>query len=391
MLRRWFGLAVLVFAVFAFACPRVARADVSTAHSVSVAVLAFDSDDAEDQAEAITGALRSRIRASQGWSLVETTQSLGMLTAALRCPAKPISAECEQRIADQLKTERYIYGYVSKGPKAGQVTAEVHLYQKNKPDSIQRESFSDNLKDQNDEFLRSVAGRLLDALGGAAVGTIVVRAGSENGEVVIDGAKHIPLKDGTARLDVSPGGHSVEIAVTGRPSSKRNVLITAGKETVVHLHNNPQEETPKADKPFPVRKVIGGGLIALGLTAGIVSLVSISSYGDAQDKGKALQASTNPQDAKLPPGKTANDVCGKSGGLDAREAICRANDDANRNSTVAWVAGGLGGALVLAGVYFLVFDNHDKEAATKAASAKKRQLLPSFSPNGGSVLFSQTF
>src|SRR3712207_8186527 len=49
--------------------------------ALPISVLTFDSDDAEEQAEGLTVALRSRIAHSQGWSLVETSQSLGMLAA----------------------------------------------------------------------------------------------------------------------------------------------------------------------------------------------------------------------------------------------------------------------------------------------------------------------
>src|SRR5262249_20167997 len=104
MLRRWVAFAVVLCAVVMM-IPRTARADNSGGNRAAVAVLALDSDDAEENADALTGALRSKIRNSQGWSLVDTTQTLGMLTAALRCPGKPIPAECEQRIAEQLKTD----------------------------------------------------------------------------------------------------------------------------------------------------------------------------------------------------------------------------------------------------------------------------------------------
>lgn len=391
MLRRWLALVLTVFAVVL--SPRSARADESTAHSVAVAVLALDSDDAEEQADALTGALRSRIRASQGWSLVETSQSLGMLTAALRCPMKPISAECEQRIADQIKSERYIFGYVTKGPQAGQVTAEVHLYQKSKPDTVIRESYADNLKDQNDDTLRKIAQRVLDRLGGNAVGTIVVRMGSENGEVVVDGDKRVPLQNGTARLDLAPGGHSVEVAVAGQAPQKRNVLVTAGKETVVDLAlaTTGAAEAPAAEKSFPTRKVVGGGLMLVGVAAGAVAIVSALAYGDALDKGETLQASTNPIDAKLPPGKTADDVCGKQGGLSKSEAICQANADANRTSTVAWATGIGGGLFLLAGAYFLFTDGGDSEKAPAAAAKKKTRLVPTLGQGSGGLLLSGSF
>ena len=368
MPRRWLALVLTVLAVVL--SPRGARADQSTAHSVSVAVLALDSDDAEEQADALTGALRSRIRAAQGWSLVETSQSLGMLTAALRCATKPISAECEQRIAEQIKSERYIFGYVTKGPQAGQVTAEIHLYQKSKPDTVIREAYADNLKDQNDDTLRKIAQRVLDRLGGSAVGTIIVRMGNENGEVVIDGDKRVPLENGTARIELSPGGHS------------------AGKETVVDLAlaSTGPTEPVKSDKPFPTRKVVGGGLMLGGAAAGAIAVISALAYGDALDKGETIQASTNPQDAKLPAGKKADDVCGKS--LASNEAICKANADANSASTVAWVTGIGGGVLLLAGAYFLLTDGGDQE---KAAAKNKTRLVPSVGQSSGGLILTGSF
>ena len=147
-------LVLLVLTVLAL--PRIARADQPGAHTVPVAVLAFDSEDSEEQADAVTGAVRSRVRAAPGWSLIETTQSLGMLTAAMKCPTRP-PPECQQKIAEQIRTERYIWGFVMKGPTQGQVTAEIHLYQKGKADTVLKESNADNLKDSNDDTLRKIA------------------------------------------------------------------------------------------------------------------------------------------------------------------------------------------------------------------------------------------
>src|SRR5262249_43586159 len=113
MKARWL-LALLGLVIAMVVGPRRAAADASTAHSVPVAVITFDSDDADEQAEALTGALRSRIRASHGWSLADAPQSLGMLTAALRCPGKPLTAECQAKVADQIKAERFVFGYVSR-------------------------------------------------------------------------------------------------------------------------------------------------------------------------------------------------------------------------------------------------------------------------------------
>src|ERR1700679_3939873 len=84
---------------------RPARAQLARPQGIHV--LDIDSDDADDQAEALTGALRSRVRAAPGWLLLDATQSLSMLTAALRCPQHP-DAACLQRIGDQLKSDRFL-------------------------------------------------------------------------------------------------------------------------------------------------------------------------------------------------------------------------------------------------------------------------------------------
>jgi hypothetical protein len=358
------GLIVLV--------AKPARADVSTAHSVAVAVLAFDSDDAEEQADALTGALRSRVRASQGWSLIETTQSLGMLTAALRCPGKPIPADCEQRIADQIKTERFIFGYVTRGPQPNTVTAEVHLYQRSRPDTVMKESYADNLRDQNDDSLRKIAQKLLDRLGSNAVGIVVVKG--SGGEVVIDGDKRVPLSNGTARIELAPGSHSVELALSDKSSQKRNVLVTAGKETLVDLSlsGTAPAEAPRGPSTFPTRKVVGGALAVLGVGAAVFSVVNVLAYQDDQDHGDALQASTNPAIRKLPAGKKADDVCGTPEFPDVSD-ICIANDDAKRHSAIAIASGAAGAALIGVGAYLFFADPGERE---KKSGAPK--LRPTF-------------
>lgn len=378
MLCRWLAPLLVVLAIVFQA--RVARADQSTAHSVSVAVLTFDSDDAEEQADALTGALRSRVRASQGWSLVETSQSLGMLTAALRCSGKPMPPDCAQRIGEQIKSERYIFGYVTKGPQNGQVTAEVHLYQKNKPEAVVRESYADNLKDQNDDTLRKLAQHMLDRLAGSALGALVVRMGTENGEVVVDGEKHIPLQNGVARLELSPGGHSVEVVAGGQPAQKRNVLVTAGKETIVEVTLGPgavPEAPPTESKPFPVKKVVGGVAMAIGVGLGAFAVERLLAYEDKKDELAARNL--RPEDFLKTDGEV--DVCdarlAKSGQVD--EAACKSSKDAKAASTASIIAAAGGGIFLLGGAYlfFLSGDSNTKSSTTG------KTLMPRIAPTMG--------
>lgn len=360
-MARWLSLVMLAASCLLVSLvARTARADQPGPHTVPVAVVTFDSDDAEEQADALTGALRSRIRASQGWSLIETTQSLGMLTAALKCPARPLTAECQQKIADQIKADRYLWGYVAKA-SAGQVNAEVHLYQKGKPDTVVKESYADTLKDANDDSLRKIAQRIVDRLGGTALGVVVVHAGELSGEVVVDGEKRVPLQHGSARIEVAAGGHSIEIAAAGAPPSKRNVLVTAGRDTVLDMAVT--KPTPQApEKPFPTRKVIGGIALGGGVVLGALSVQQLLLYNDLQDRGKEL-AKVVPKDEK---------PCDPNG----NKEFC---DTDKKSKTASALAIGFGAASVVAlgvGVVFLFTGGDTSEKTEAKAPKSKTRIVP---------------
>ncbi|MDB4946019.1 MAG: hypothetical protein JWP97_5553 [Labilithrix sp.] len=385
MLSRCARLALLLSSILSVLCvaffPRAARADQPGAHTVPVAVLAFDSDDSEDQAEAITGAIRSRVRAAQGWSLIETNQSLGMLTAAFKCPTRP-TPECQQKIADQIKAERYIYGYVTKGPLANQVTAEVHLFQRGKPEApIIKEPYADNLRDPNDDTLRKIAARIVERLGGASLGVIVVRSSEPTGEVIVDGEKHVPLDKGAARIELSAGSHSVELSVVGGAGSRRNVLVVAGRDTVVELTATAAPtRTPgtTAETRGNGRKVAGGVTMGAGVVLGAVAVIELVRYLGLQDDGDARAAEldkNNPQD----------------GTKECREYDPRCKQ-INRDSKVAsGLAIGLGaGGAVAVGVGAYLFFT-DPGGSEKATARNKTRLVPSVGPGSGTLTVLGTF
>ena len=57
---------------------------------------------------------------------------------------------------------------MAKAP-GSQVSAEIHLWARGRPDAMAKETYSDNLRDQNDETLRRIATRILDKIGGNAL------------------------------------------------------------------------------------------------------------------------------------------------------------------------------------------------------------------------------
>src|ERR1700679_4037287 len=121
-----FAFALLAAAAFA-PTSRTAHAEPPNAKATPVYVLSIWTDDADDQADALTQALRSRVRQAQGWSLLETPQSFETLAIALKCPPKP-DAACLQRIGDQLHSDHYIWGMMGRRKTPGEVTADMHLW-----------------------------------------------------------------------------------------------------------------------------------------------------------------------------------------------------------------------------------------------------------------------
>ncbi|MGD0524874.1 MAG: hypothetical protein ABSE49_07015, partial [Polyangiaceae bacterium] len=99
----------LIAAAAAMGSVGTAHAEPPNARATPVYVLSIWTDDADDQADALTQALRSRVRQAQGWSLLETSQSFETLSIALKCPPKP-DAACLQRIGDQLHADHYVWG-----------------------------------------------------------------------------------------------------------------------------------------------------------------------------------------------------------------------------------------------------------------------------------------
>ena len=369
-------LVLLVLTVLAL--PRVARADQPGGHSVPVAVLAFDSEDSEEQADAITSAVRSRIRAAPGWSLIETTQSLGMLTAAMKCPTRP-PPECQQKIAEQIKAERYIWGFVMKGPTQGQVTAEIHLYQKGKADTVLKESYADNLKDLNDDTLRKIATRIVERLGGTAVGIVIVKSTEQTGEIVVDGEKHVPLAQGTARVELAAGGHSIELAPAGGPAVKRNVVVTAGRETVVEFTPQGAVEPPAEGSPVKTRKIIGGISMGVGAVLGAVAVYEAINWNSLVSDGKDY-ADTLEKPAQ--PGRECREYDSKCIQIDK---------DAKTASALAWTLGGAGVVALGVGAFLFFSDSSSSETNKAEAPKPKTRVVPQVGGNSGGVMVLGSF
>src|SRR5262245_45842272 len=88
-----------------------------------VQVIAIQSDGADDQAEALTAAIRSRVRAIRGFSLHDNDFTLEVLTLSFKCGEVP-DESCQAKIGNHIHADRYIWGTVKRSKAQRPVSAE---------------------------------------------------------------------------------------------------------------------------------------------------------------------------------------------------------------------------------------------------------------------------
>jgi hypothetical protein len=367
------ALAALALVALLVAGGRDARADNPSPRNYPVYVLAIDTDDAEDQADALTAALRSRVRTAPGWSLSETTVTLSMLTAALKCPRTP-DPPCLTKISEQLKADRFVWGQMQKMP-GNRVKVDLHLWSRNKPETHATEAYADNLKDFTDDRLLRVAQRLFERLSGTvSTGALLVHAGDGTGVVLVDGQRHGTLVNGDASIELPAGPHSVEVRVQGYATSNDSVTIVAGKETRLNVNLVSSEATqPPSQSSGPgTRKVAGWAAIGVGgallIGAGVAGIVWLNKRSEQNDKLSELPGPTTPDgkvpDPRYPQGVQAcwNLIPPDKGLQDIADAACKRDREAKTVSAIGFVLGAAGAVALGVGIYLVVADPGPEKA-----------------------------
>lgn len=385
----------------AFAADSAGATGASAASAQTIAVLGIDSDEAQDQADALSDALKSRARQAPGWTLMEKSPSLGSLTVQLKCPAKP-DAACQQKIADSLKSDRYVWGVMSKAGGGGQVNVELHLFRRGKPDFVIRETYSDSLKDQNDEKLRGLARRLFEELTGTSAGHVVVRAGTGDGEVIVDGSRRVRLENGRATIELASGVHTLEVLPAGSTRRTKQVTVQNGGETVldIELDAGAGQGPGEPSKPFPTRTVLGGTLVVVGTALAVTSVVFgvkwIGLKGDESglvDKLNAGRSAALADPAKYPQGSvyTGGNPCSYSASSPVQVigAQMSTKDFCDKDSSATTASAlfiGLGvGALVTGGIgtYLLATKSASETTSAPLPKAGRMKVEPVFGTTNG--------
>jgi hypothetical protein len=366
------GASALMAFCLAFGS-RSARGQAASEKVSQVSVLAIWTDDADDQADALTRAIRSRVLTAAGWALVETTQSFETLAIALRCPPKP-DAACLNNIGEQLHANYFIWGKMAKA--RGEIIADVHLWRRGSPGTDDSVTYPETYKDPDDPKLRVIATRLFDNLVGSAAGaTLVVHAGTGGGTVFVDGVRRGALTGGVAYVVVSAEFHRVEVRVPGfqpaaksataGPTGESNLYFTLLPAAFASTERAPREHSA----PFPTRTVLGYTVLATGV--GCLVAAGVEGLTWANDK-----SASEKDRASVP--STVSDVCLNPINFAAQDA-CQKSADAKNASALAWIFAGAGAVLSGTGAWLLLAGRHEparEPTGTRTSWLPPVELLP---------------
>jgi hypothetical protein len=348
-----------------------------------VQVLGVMSEDALPQAQAITEALRTAVDHKPGFALAEGEYSLEVMTVALRCPDPPDQA-CLARIAQKIGAERYIWGNLRKEPKH-KVALHVSYWEKGSNQRDATLSYGASLHEASDDALQRIANELVDRLLGPADGTLVVRMGSLDGEVFINGESKGKLVGGRAKLTLTAGDVEVRVTVDGYRDAQTVAQVPAGGSAEVTLEPVPlgreptEHEQSATGTPHSSRKLVGGVILGTGAAIAIAGGVfwwassTQNRNGDYQDYRAQVPKGVDPcEQAKIDHAQTIIDLCEKN----------------RTNRILGWILVPVGVVTMGVGGYVLA-----TAPSRQAGSRVPVRLTPlvGLGPKGGSVDLALSF
>ena len=161
---------------------------------------------------------------------------------------------------------------------------------------------------------------------------------------------------------------------------KRNVVVTAGRETVVEFTpSSAVTEPPSESTPVRTRKIIGGISMGIGAILGAVAVYEAINWSSLQSDGDAYAATiARPAD---------NKPCAQ---YDVR--CIDIDKDAKTASALAWTLGGVGVVAIGVGAYLFFTDSGSSEAPKTAAAPKpKARIVPQVGSTSGGLMVLGSF
>lgn len=338
-----------------------------------ITVLELATDDLDDQAKALTRALKARLRAMQDKTVADADLSLSVLSLSLKCGDVP-DAACQTKIADKIKSDTYIWGTLRK-QGGTDMLVDVRLFVRGQAEVRQQVTLPANLKDQNDPAVQRAADQILLRLfnPGKVGSARVVSKGAMTGDLLVDGKPSGTFGGGSAELTLTTGDHHFEVKSGGKVvgSADAKVLPTGTVEVTLLA---PAEAGPApsstgggsftADTNNPPKNwkrtagyvgVAAGGVM---IGAGVFSMLKVNGINN--DEGYANYRKGF---------KSTDDVCDKAdqGVVSPAPGAASPADVSSKCSTgksfqtLQYVFLGLGAVTAGAGAYLLM--SSKKEAA----------------------------
>jgi hypothetical protein len=382
--------APLTLLLGAFTCALAAPAFAAPSgpNTPSVHVLEIYTDDADDQAKALTIALKSKVRASKDYALADSDKALGVYLAQFKCGDVPDSV-CQTKIADNLKADRYIWGTVRKD--GNDLAVDVHLWQKGQSEVRQQVKISANLTDANDPSLQQVAEQLVNKLANfGKVGIAHLSAAqSIDGELFVDNTSQGRFTNGQAELTLPIGEHRFEVRAQGKVVAQGTGKVNPTSTVDVELVG-----LAKSDQPAPV--VAGGGsswkrpagYAAAGvggalLIGGVVSMLKVNSLN--KDSGFDAYRHSFAGDKDVCDAAKKGRV-GAPGSSSPNEVVDLCNS-ASTYKTLQFILLPVGALAAAAGVYLITTDSGESTPAPSAGATALRslQIAPSVGKSSGSL------
>ncbi|MCC6646713.1 MAG: hypothetical protein IT374_14210 [Polyangiaceae bacterium] len=358
-------LALAVASITALA-PSVCRAAGPALH-----VLEISTEDADDQAKALTLALKSKVKALPDRSLGEGDISLQVILLTLKCGDVP-DAACQVKIADKLKTDAYVWGTLRKQP-GGQVVADLHLWQRDQPEARQQFTYPESLTSPTAPELVKQADQMIYKLlmFGKIGAARLTLAGGVSGELFVDGkpsgaavaGQELTLPIGAHRFEVRRDGNVVA-AADGKVAAAGVAEISLAPAKASDGAAGPVDGAAGGDKSWKrtagfVGVGVGGALIA----GGLYSMLKVKGAND--DAGFSAYRSGFGPNEDACDAAAAGKVSRVPGAASPAEAdsVCGSG---SRFQTLQYVFFGVGALAAGAGTYLLVTAPKPGASATTA-------------------------
>lgn len=351
----------------------------------SVQVLAIGSDDAFEQAQALTIALKRAITRADGWALAKGDFSLEVMTAALGCPIPP-DAGCQKKISDKVGSNRYIWGTLAKSGRK-EVVAVLRLWENGEQKKDVQIKYASNLTDPSDDTLMGIASDAFGKLTGEASGVVVVSAGSVSGKVFVDGREAGTVTDGRTELTLPSGEHKIVVKAEGFNDAVGTVTVRAGSSAEVTLNPTPAAAGKPANGDPTSDAGTGGtskilGYIGVGVGG---ALMLTGGYFGIQTLGQVKDSAYEDYRKNVVP--DGEDTC-KYAEAKGEEKVVDVCDRNKRDKTLFWVLTPVGAVLAGVGAYLLVSGGDEK---AKSAKPARVQPMLGLGPRGGELRVNVAF